>query len=109
MTYFELEQENKKLRSLLQQAVKYMEEDEGYDDFDMGGKWLPEAQLLLNPPKVDVKFATTGARWEGEECGSQDCGHSSTFHAGGGKGLCTKVDCTCHKFIPTGRETQQAR
>lgn len=103
MTYFEIEQENKRLKSLLKEATEL-------PSGQLTESWLAATDLVLNPPKTEQGvFVGIGARWEGEECGDKDCKHSSTFHAGGGRGLCTKVDCVCHTFVATGRAVTEAR
>lgn len=93
MTYLEMEQQVSLLKEILREALKD------------GAGWRQLAEEALAPPKPS-DFGRSTARWDGEECGC--CHHSSTFHAGS-TGLCTKVDCECMKFVPTGRANTQAR
>jgi hypothetical protein len=112
------------LRDILEQAVKEHQDlhpgtcasaetmveapDGGYDlqaSDQPCDCWISRAQKALKPrPASD--FAGQGRKWDGEECGT--CGDSSVFHTGG-TGLCTRVNCECFKFVPTGRANTKAR
>lgn len=100
MTYLELEQKLKQAQALLQRA------HDTIDIHEPNNGILSEIKAFLAPPPKP-EFAGIGSRLEGEECGI--CKHSSTYHAAGGKGICSKVDCECMKFKPTGRANTQAR
>lgn len=105
-----------KLKEILKEALKFSThswecaidfENESVDESNCDC-WVGKAReaLITKAPQELGGFA----RWDGEKCGQAGCGHSSTYHSGGGVGLCTKESCTeCFKFVPTGIANTQAR
>lgn len=122
MTYLELQQQNELLKDILKQALSELGDNhpwccaaasalvplqDGTFEIGEGGKcdcWMKRATDALAPKNEVIQKGIS--RLDGEECGT--CKHSSTFHSNH-VGICTKVDCECMKFAPTGRPNTQAR
>lgn len=105
MTYSELEDRVKLLEGLLGDALKtamHPSDCTLTPHDDRCSCWIEKAWQALAPPAPPKQDIFSGHRWEGEICA--ECRHSSVFHPRGG--ICTKANCDCCKFAPSGKTVE---